>query len=106
MKIFFTALLSFITLSSFFASVQGAKLNAAGVSLIEEFEGYRSDFYTDATGHKTICYGYNCDAHDCSGLRPPLSKARCTTLLESTLKTYEDCVSYKLPLLFPVPIPN
>lgn len=68
-------------------------MNAAGIQLLESFEGYEANFYNDPSGIKTICYGYNCEANDCSGLSPPLSQAQCTDLLKKTLTTYENCVS-------------
>ncbi|ODM95328.1 hypothetical protein Ocin01_11353 [Orchesella cincta] len=32
--------------------------NAAGLSLIKEFEGFYANFYTDPVGIKTIGYGH------------------------------------------------
>lgn len=93
MKTFTATLISFVALSV--SVVQAASMNAAGISLLEEFEGYEANFYNDPSGIQTICYGYNCEANDCSGLSPPLSQAQCTDLLKKTLTTYENCVSEK-----------
>ena len=45
-----------------------AKVNDASLSLIEELEGFRANFYT-IDGHKTIGYGHDCtEQQDCGKL--------------------------------------
>jgi hypothetical protein len=44
-------------------------INAAGLDLIESFEGFYANFYIDPVGIKTIGYGHACHVNDCSNLQ-------------------------------------
>ncbi|CAG8764744.1 6618_t:CDS:2 [Funneliformis caledonium] len=71
------------------------KINAEGLNLIKEFEGFRADFYQDAAGHKTIGYGHNCDAdpNKCKGINAPLTKAQAEELLRTDIAKFEGYVT-------------
>lgn len=92
-------------LSALFVATASAKYtgptNAAGISLIKEFEGWYPNFYTDPVGIRTIGYGHACHVWDCSvplnGKYPvPLSSANGHNLLVDDLAypgRYEKCVA-------------
>lgn len=62
----------------------------AGLQLIEDFEGYRADWYADPVGVRTIGIGWTRALPD--GFRAPLSKAEAWRLLRQTVVEYEAAV--------------
>jgi len=67
--------------------------NQAGVNLIKQFEGFRSTFYNDIVGVKTIGYGSACNSRDCSKIRPPISEATAAKMLKDDIdRSYGKCV--------------
>lgn len=62
-------------------------VNAATVSLIKEFEGYRASPYDDPTGHETVGYGHLCTRSGCTEVPYsfPLTAANGVKLLQSDL---------------------
>lgn len=72
--------------------VAAREINEAGLHLIKSFEGFRSHFYNDAVGIKTIGYGHACHASDCSHIHPPLTEAQGSALLLQDLARFESCV--------------
>ncbi|KAK4107211.1 glycoside hydrolase family 24 protein [Canariomyces notabilis] len=71
------------------------KSNQATVDLIAEFEGFRANVYTDATGHPTVGYGHLCSNSKCSDVKYPipLSSANGKKLLADDMKRFEKCIS-------------
>jgi len=64
-----------------------ACLNEAGLNLIKSFEGFRSNFYNDAVGVRTIGYGHACQGNACVGIKAPLSQAAAAALLAKDVRT-------------------
>ncbi|KAJ1323874.1 lysozyme [Microdochium nivale] len=83
-----------------FAAVANAQcnipeVNTATVNLIAEFEGFRANIYTDATGHPTVGYGHLCPDSSCSDVSYPipLSQANGKALLADDMANYEECIT-------------
>ncbi|PAP77860.1 lysozyme [Rubrivirga marina] len=66
------------------------RISAAGLALIEGFEGFEPDWYLDPVGVRTIAYGWTGPLPD--GLVPPLSEAEGRRLLRDTVGAYETAV--------------
>jgi len=77
--------------------VSGRNINAAGLSLIKEFEGFRANFYGDAVGIRTIGYGHACQGTACDGIKAPLTQAEGEALLMKDLVRFEACVEADAP---------
>ncbi|CAG2104781.1 unnamed protein product [Medioppia subpectinata] len=75
----------------------GRNINWNGLNLIKGFEGYRANYYLDQIGQKTIGYGHCCVYHPCDQLRPPLSEAQATQLLQADLGEFQNCVENSFP---------
>ncbi|KAH6876621.1 lysozyme-like domain-containing protein [Thelonectria olida] len=81
------------------SNVQGAcigpDVNAATIELIEGFEGWRPDVYTDPTGNPTVGYGHLCTEANCAEVpySIPLSEADGEALLRSDLTTAQQCIT-------------
>ena len=73
-------------------SVSARQINAAGLALIKEFEGFYPRFYKDPVGIRTIGYGHACHVNDCSKVHEPMSEADATKLLLKDLSEYEGCI--------------
>ncbi|CAI2170276.1 14645_t:CDS:2 [Funneliformis geosporum] len=71
------------------------KINAEGLELVKDFEGFRADFYNDLAGHKTIGYGHNCDAdpNKCKDIKAPITQAQAEELLKTDLAKFEGHVT-------------
>ncbi|KAK4151992.1 lysozyme-like domain-containing protein [Chaetomidium leptoderma] len=71
------------------------KSNQATVDLIAEFEGFRANVYTDATGHPTVGYGHLCTKSKCAEVKYsiPLSQANGKKLLADDMKRFEKCIT-------------
>lgn len=66
------------------------RISADGLALIEQFEGFRPDWYDDPVGVRTIGFGWT---HDLPGrLEPPLSESEGRDLLRETVGEYEAAV--------------
>lgn len=66
------------------------RLSDDGLQLIEDFEGYRADWYADPTGVQTIGIGWTHDLPD--GFAAPLSHAEARRLLRQSAGEYEAAV--------------
>ena len=66
------------------------RISDDGLALIEQFEGFRADWYDDPVGVRTIGYGWTHDLPD--GLEPPLSEPEARDLLRQTVGEYEAAV--------------
>lgn len=44
-------------------------------------------------GIRTIGYGYACSANPCDNIKPPLTETQASSLLQTTLRTFELCIS-------------
>ena len=66
-------------------------MNQAGLSMLEQFEGFVANFKDDGAGHKSIGFGHNCDAQPCAGIAAPISKAQAQTLLQKDIGQFETC---------------
>lgn len=66
-------------------------MNQAGLSMLEQFEGFVANFKDDGAGHKSIGFGHNCDAQPCAGIQAPISKAQAQTLLQKDIGQFETC---------------
>ena len=66
------------------------RISAAGLALIERFEGFMPDWYLDPVGVRTIAYGWTHALPD--GFDPPLTEAEGRQLLRQTVGAYEDAV--------------
>ncbi|CAG8682386.1 3185_t:CDS:2, partial [Acaulospora morrowiae] len=73
------------------------KINKEGLALIEKFEGFRENFYTDPSnqGIKTIGFGHAChvDPNKCNNIHPPITRAQGEVILLNDLVTFEKCVT-------------
>ena len=83
------------------ATFAAASSCQSDTSLIKEGDGYRSCVYTDTTGNKTICYGFNlevssaksevasvgADYNSVYNGSQCLSQSQCSTLLNDTIAT-------------------
>lgn len=72
-------------------------VNADGVELIKEFEGYQKNPYKDPVGLWTVGYGHLCGGgkdSSCSdtGFKYPLTEATATELLKKDLPKYTVCL--------------
>ncbi|MCK8779098.1 lysozyme [Rhizobium sp. NTR19] len=72
------------------------RINAAGLSLVKEFEGFEPRWYKDPVGIWTIGYGHTDAAGDpkyaaTKGL--VLTEAKATEILQNDLQKYADAVS-------------
>ncbi|CAO3588379.1 unnamed protein product [Absidia cylindrospora] len=72
----------------------GGHLNAKGLSLIKELEGWNDTFYDDGRDKYTIGYGHNCDADSthCANLHPPISRAEGESLLKKDVSGFESYI--------------
>lgn len=70
-------------------------VNAATVSLIKQFEGFVASPIPDPIGLPTVGYGHLCQTTICAEIPFifPLTEAEATTLLNSDLKTSENCIT-------------
>ncbi|RIA94291.1 Glycoside Hydrolase Family 24 protein [Glomus cerebriforme] len=68
------------------------KINSEGINLIKEFEGFRSNFYNDSVGKKTIGYGHNCEANGEDGINPPITQEEGEELLMKDIAMFERAV--------------
>jgi GH24 family phage-related lysozyme (muramidase) len=66
------------------------RISDAGLALIERFEGFRSDWYLDPVGVRTIAFGWTGPLPN--GLVPPLTEAEGRRLLRDTVGDYEAAV--------------
>ena len=66
------------------------RLSDAGAQLIEDFEGYRADWYDDPVGVRTIGIGWTRELPE--GFRAPLSRPEARRLLRETIGDYEHAV--------------
>ena len=66
------------------------RLSDAGIQLIEDFEGYRADWYDDPVGVRTIGIGWTRDLPE--GFSAPLSRSEARRLLRETVGDYEHAV--------------
>ena len=78
------------------------KISNNCIDLITKFEGFSSKVYKCPAGRFTIGFGstFYADGKPVGEKDKPITKAQGEELLLSTLKTYEECVSYlvKRPL--------
>jgi GH24 family phage-related lysozyme (muramidase) len=74
------------------------KLNAGGVALIKEFEGFVRSPAPDPIGLPTVGYGHLCQTKGCGEVKYkfPLTEATATALLNDDLPTYINCLGGKL----------
>ena len=66
------------------------RLSDAGLQLIEDFEGYRADWYADPVGVRTIGIGWTRELPE--GFAAPLSHAEARRLLRESAGEYEAAV--------------
>jgi lysozyme len=59
--------------------------------MIAQFEGFSANWYWDVNAN-AIGFGYNCRAHPCAGIKPPITREFAKNLLLKTLDPYERCV--------------
>ena len=72
------------------------RINAAGLSLVKEFEGFEPSWYKDPVGIRTIGYGHTDAAGDpkyAATKSLVLSEAKATEILRNDLQKYADAVS-------------
>jgi len=73
-------------------------VNDTTLSLIKQFEGFVPRPRPDPIGLPTVGYGHRCRRPNCAEVpfAFPLTQAQATTLLNSDLKTFEDCIKNDL----------
>ena len=67
------------------------KISAAGIRLIQDFEGFSKDRYADSAGLPTIGYGHLIRPHE--NLPERITQAYATGLLRQDLNVAEACVN-------------
>ncbi len=70
------------------------RLSDAGAQLIEDFEGYRADWYSDPVGVRTIGIGWTRELP--AGFSAPLSRSEARRLLAETVGDYERAVRHNV----------
>ncbi|KIM42248.1 glycoside hydrolase family 24 protein [Hebeloma cylindrosporum] len=77
------------------SSCAAPAVNAATVSLIKQFEGFVASPAPDPIGLPTVGFGHLCQTTNCAEVPFPfpLTQAEATTLLNSDLKTPENCIT-------------
>ncbi len=75
------------------------RISDAGLALIEQFEGFRGDWYLDPVGIRTIAFGWTHALPP--GYDPPLTRAQGRQLLRQTVGSYGAAVRrlVSVPLL-------
>ncbi|KAI9800263.1 MAG: hypothetical protein M1833_003377 [Piccolia ochrophora] len=69
-------------------------LSPNGVTFISGFEGFRSNFYNDAAGVKTIGYGHACQPDSsCNSIKPPITEPEGKELLKKDAVRFVKCVN-------------
>ncbi len=72
------------------AANDALRISDAGLTLIEQFEGFEPDWYLDPVGVPTIAFGWTGALPD--GLTPPLTRGQGRQLLRQTVGRYGDAV--------------
>ncbi|KAL3964544.1 hypothetical protein ACCO45_001548 [Purpureocillium lilacinum] len=74
---------------------KGPPVNSATLDLVANFEGFRANPYTDATGHPTVGYGHLCKQSGCKDVKfpIPLSKADGKRLLAQDIAIAQNCIT-------------
>ncbi|GMK53509.1 hypothetical protein CspeluHIS016_0100950 [Cutaneotrichosporon spelunceum] len=75
-----------------------ALLNAAGIALVKEFEGFVPSPAPDPIGLPTVGYGHLCETKGCGEVRYkfPLTQATASQLLNDDLPRYTTCLGEML----------
>lgn len=70
-------------------------VNAAGLALIKEFEGFVPNVYNDPVGYPTVGYGHLCKSSGCAEVKYgfPLSEETGTALLNDDIPNYTSCMA-------------
>ncbi|KAF9445222.1 glycoside hydrolase family 24 protein [Macrolepiota fuliginosa MF-IS2] len=106
MRTFFTFLLAIVPLAIVQAAPSVSEeracappdVNAATVNLIKQFEGFVASPQNDPVGLPTVGYGHLCKSKNCAEVpfKFPLTQDDAAKLLQTDLKTFENCVSNDL----------